>query len=143
VADAEAAALATAGLLEEVAALVWVARAGAAREPVVVAWASAARMPLRVIIVTLTAAAIQTATATTAIATPGWARMLPQLACLIAIENRASQIRSARRATRRRYATASSAVEVHRLRTWSRSSLGNEASGRRRENAAGRMAPHP
>jgi hypothetical protein len=93
--------------------------------------------------VTLTAAATHTATATTATAQPGLARMLFQLACLSARENRASQIRSARRATRLRYATASSAVEVHRFRTCSRSSWGSGASGSRRKNAAGRIAPHP
>lgn len=94
-------------------------------------------------IVTLTAATTHTVTATTAIAIPGLARMLLQLACLIARENRANHIRFARRTTRRRYAAASSSVEVHRLRTRSRSSWGSEASGSKRENAAGRMAPHP
>lgn len=134
---------AAAGLLEEVATLVRITWARAAREPVVV-WASAALEPARVMVVTLTAAATtHNTTATAAIATPGWARMLLQPACLIARENRASQIRSACRTTRRRYATASSAVEVHRLRTCSRSSGGSGASGSRRENAAGRIAPHP
>ncbi len=95
-------------------------------------------------IVTLTAAATtHIATATTATAQPGLARMLLQLACLSACENRASQIRSARRATFLRYATACSAAEVHRFRTCSRSSGGRGASGNRRKNAAGRIAPHP
>ena len=93
--------------------------------------------------VALTAATTHIATATAATATPGLARMLLQLACLIARENRANHIHSARRTTRRRYATASSAVEVQRLRTCSRSSWGSGASGSRRENAAGRIAPHP
>ena len=53
-------------------------------------------------IVTLTAATSHTATATAATATPGWARMLLQLASLAARENRANHIRSAWRATRRR-----------------------------------------
>ena len=52
--------------------------------------------------VTLTAATTHTATAVVAIATPGWARMLSQLTRLIARENRANHIDSARRATRRR-----------------------------------------
>jgi hypothetical protein len=112
-----------AGLPEEVAALVWVAWVWAAREPVV--WASAAREPAKVIIVTLTAATIHIVTAATAIATPGLARTPLQLRCLIASENRMNHTHSARRATRLRYATASSAVEVHRLRTCSRSSWGS------------------
>ena len=74
---------------------------------------------------------------------PGLARMLLQLARLIARENRANQILFARRTTRRRYATASSAVDVQSLRTCSRSSWGSGAGGNRRENAAGRMAPQP
>lgn len=94
-------------------------------------------------IMTLTAATTHSATATAAIATPGLARMLFQLTCLIACENRATHIDSACRTTRRRYATASSAVEVQRLRACSRSFGGSGASGSRRENAAGRIAPHP
>ena len=139
-ADVGAVTLATAGFLGEVAALVWVARACAVRESGV--WAAAVREP-RVIIVTLTAASTHTATATAATATPGLARMLLQLTCLIARENRANQSHCAWRTSRRRYATASSAVEVQRLRTCSRSSWGSGASGNRRENAAGRIAPHP
>jgi hypothetical protein len=92
---------------------------------------------------TLTAATTHTATAATAIARPGWARMRLQLTCLIARENRANHIRSACRTARRRYATASSAVDVQRLSTCTRSSSGSGASGSRRENAAGRIAPHP
>ena len=56
---------------------------------------------------TTTAASTHTATAVAAIAIPGLARMPLQLTCLIASESRADQIRSARRTTRRRYATAS------------------------------------
>ena len=110
-----------------------------------VVWGHAARRrePAKVSIVTLTAASTHTATAAAAIAIPGLARMPLQLTCLIARESRANQIRSARRTTRRRYATASSAVEVHRRRTCSRSSCGSGASGSRRENAAGRIAPQP
>ena len=93
--------------------------------------------------VAVTAATTHIATATAATATPGLARMLLQLACLIARENRANHIHSARRTIRRRYATASSAVEVQKLRTCSRSSWGSGANGNRRENAAGRIAPHP
>ena len=93
--------------------------------------------------VTLTAAMTQTTTAVAAIDTPGWARILAQLTCLIACENLANPIDSARRTTRRRYATASAAAEVQTLKTCSRSSRGSGASGSRRENAAGRSAPHP
>jgi hypothetical protein len=96
-----------------------------------------------VIIVTLTAATTHIATATTATVTPGLARMLLQLACLAAREIRPNHIRFARRTTWRRYVTASSAVEVHRFRTCFRSSWGSGVSGSRRENAAGRIAPHP
>jgi len=92
--------------------------------------------------VTLTAVTAHTTTAAAAIATPGLARMLLQLTCLIARGNLENQIHSACRTTRRRYATASSAVEVHRLKTCSRSPWGSGASGSRRENAAGRIAPH-
>ena len=73
------------------------------------AWACAAWEPAKVSSVTLTAATTHTATAAAAIAAPGWARMLAQLTCLIARENLANHVDSARRATRRRYATASSA----------------------------------
>jgi hypothetical protein len=143
-ADLGAVAVAAAGLLEEVATLVWVAWACATREPVVwVVWAAAAREPAKASIVTLTAATTHTATATTATATPGLARMLLQLACLIIRENRVNHIHFAWRATRRRYATASSAVEVQRLRTCSRSSWGSGASGNWRKSVAGRIAPHP
>ena len=143
VADLGAVAVAgtTAGLLAEVPALVCAAWACAVREPVGWAvWTCAAKEPAKVSSVTLTAAASHTTTATAAIATPGLARMLFQLTSLIACEN---HVHSARRATRRRYATASSAVEVQRLKTCSRSSGGSGASGSRRENAAGRSAPHP
>ena len=140
-ADEGAVAVGVAGLLEWIATLVWVGWGCGAPESGV--WASAAREPAKVSIVTLTAATTHTATAAAATAAPGWARMLLQLACLIARENRANHIHSAWRATRRRYATASSAVEVQRLRTCSRSSWGSGASGNRRENAAGRIAPHP
>ena len=128
--DAWAVAVAVAGLLEWVATLVWVGWGCAARESGV--WASAAREPPKVRIMTLTAATTHTATAPAAIATPGLARMLLQLACLIVCENRVNHIHSAWRAIRRRYATASSAVEVQRLRTCSRSSWGSGASGNRR-----------
>jgi hypothetical protein len=50
----------------------------------------------------LTAATIQTATAVVAIAAPGLARMLSQLAHLIACENIANDVDCARRTTRRR-----------------------------------------
>lgn len=99
-ADAGAVAVASAGLLEGVATLVWVAWPCAAREPVV--WACAAPVAAKASIVTLTAATTHAATATAATATPGLARMLLQLACLITRENRASHIHSAWRATRRR-----------------------------------------
>jgi hypothetical protein len=48
------------------------------------------------------AATTQSATAAVAIAAPGWARMLAQLAHLTACENSAAQVDSARRTTRRR-----------------------------------------
>jgi len=130
-ADVGAVAVAAAGLLEEVAT------------PVRVTWACAAREPMRMIIVTLTAATTHAVTATVAIAAWGLALTLLQLTCLIVRESRPNHIHFACRATRRRYATASSAVEVQRLRTCSRSSWGNGASGSRRENTAGRIAPHP
>ena len=99
-ADAGAVAVVGAGLLGYVAILVWVAWACVARESGV--WAAAAPEPAKVSVVTLTAATTHTATAVAAIATPGWARMLLKLACLIARENRVNHIRSARRATRLR-----------------------------------------
>ena len=133
--------MAVAGLPGRIATLVWVVWACVARGPGV--WASAAREPVKVSSVTLTAATTHTATAAAAIATPGLARMLLQLAFLIPREIRANHTRFARRDTRWRYATASSAVEVQSLRTCSRSSWGSGASGNRRKNAAGRMAPHP
>jgi hypothetical protein len=77
-----------------------------------------------------------------AITAPRWARMPSQLSHLIADENLVNHIESARRVTRRRYATASSSVEVQLLNTCSRSSGGSGASGSKRENAAGRSAPH-
>ena len=52
--------------------------------------------------VTLTAATTHTATAVVAIAAPGLARMLFQLTRLIACENIANHVDSARRTTRRR-----------------------------------------
>ena len=55
------------------------------------AWACAAWEPAKVSSVTLTAATTHTATAAVAIAAPGLARILAQLACLIACENLASQ----------------------------------------------------
>ncbi len=70
--------------------------------PVRAACASAVREPAKVSRPTLTAATIHIATAAAAIAAPGLARMLPQLARLIARENRANHIDSACRATRRR-----------------------------------------
>ena len=69
VADGGPVAVSAAGRPEWVATLVWVAWACAALEPGV--WASAAREPPKVNIVTLTAAATHTATATAATATPG------------------------------------------------------------------------
>ena len=110
-----AVAVAAAGFLGEVATLAWVAWACAAPEPVV--WAAAAREPAKVSIVTHTAATTHTATATAAIAGPGLARMLLQLAFLIVRDNRADHILFARRTTRRRYAIPSSAVEAQRPRT--------------------------
>lgn len=92
---------------------------------------------------TVTATATHSTTAAVAIAAPGLSRMLSQLTHLIAGENLASHIDSARLATRRRYATASSALEEQRVRTCSRSSGGSGASGSRRENAAARCAPCP
>jgi hypothetical protein len=65
----------------------------------------------------LTAATTHSVTAAAAIAVPGLARMFFQRTCLIACENLANQIDSARRAIRRRYAIASPAVEVQRLKT--------------------------
>lgn len=105
------------------------------------AWACAALEPT-VSRVTLTAATAHTATATAAIAAPGLLRMLSHFQ-LIASENLANHAESAREATRRRYATASSAWEQQWFKTCSRSSGGSGASGSRRENAAGRSAPCP
>ena len=94
---------AAAGLLKEFPALTWVAWVCAAREPVGwVAWAYAVCEPAKVSSVTLTAATTHTATAIVAIAAPGLARMLSQLTHLIARENSAAQVDSARRTTRRR-----------------------------------------
>ena len=66
------------------------------------AWACAAWEPAKMSSVTLTAATTHTATAVVAIAAPGLARMLSQLTRLIACENSASHVDSARRTTRRR-----------------------------------------
>ena len=66
------------------------------------AWAWAARGPAKVSNATVTAATIHAATAVVAIAAPGLARMLAQLARLAACENSAAQVESARRTTRRR-----------------------------------------
>lgn len=103
VAGAADVAEAATGLLAEVPALVWAAWVCAARELVV--WATracAACEPPKVTSSTLTAATTHTATAIVAIAAPGLARMLPQLTRLIARENRAAHLDSARRTTRRR-----------------------------------------
>jgi len=108
--------------------------------------ARAALRPPKVSSVTLTAATTHTATAMVATAAPGLARMLSQRARLIACANIAdiaNHLDPARRTTRRRYATASSAVAEQRLNTCSRSSAGSGASGSRRERAAGRRAPLP
>ena len=129
----------TAGLLEEIPALVWAAWACVARAPV--GWACAAWAPAKVSSVTITAAATHTATAVVAIATPGLARMPFQLTRLIACENIGVQVDSARRITRRRYAAASSEVEEQRLTTLSRSSAGSGASGSRPERTVGRSEP--
>ena len=110
--DVEAIAVAgtVAGLFASVAALVWLAWACAAGEPV--GWAAcAAWEPAKVSSMTATAAATHAATAVVAIAAPGLARMLFQLTRLTACENPAVHVESARRTTRRRYATASLAVE--------------------------------
>ena len=58
--------------------------------------------PAKVSNVTVTAATIHAATAVVAIAAPGLARMLAQLARRAACENSAAQVESARRTTRRR-----------------------------------------
>ena len=103
VADVEAVAVAdaVAGLFAGVAALVWCAWACAAGEPV--GWAAcAAWEPAKVSSRTPTAATTHAATAVVAIAAPGWARMLFQLTRLIACENLAAHVDSARRTTRRR-----------------------------------------
>ena len=104
-ADVGAVALAwtAAGLLEEVPALVGAAWACVAWEPVGWAgWACAAWEPVKVSSMTLTAVTAHTATAMVAIAAPGWVRMLAQLTRLIACENSAAHVDSARRTTRRR-----------------------------------------
>jgi len=80
--------------------LAGVAWAFPAREPVT--WACAVPEPAKVSIMTTTAATTHAATAATAIAVPGLARIPLQLTCLIARENRASHIHSARRTIRRR-----------------------------------------
>ena len=93
-----------AGSLEEVPALGWAACwACVAWEPVGWAgWACAAWEPVKVSSMTLTAVTAHTATAMVAIAAPGWVRMLAQLTRLIACENSAAHLDSARRTTRRR-----------------------------------------
>jgi hypothetical protein len=63
------------------------------------------------------------------------------LASLITYEIRAGHAFSARRATRRRYATASAASEEQRDSTCSRSPEGRGASGVSADNAAGRRPP--
>ena len=93
-------------------------------------------------IVTITAATAHTATAAVAIAAPGLARMLSHLQ-LTSSEKRANHVGLASRATDRRYATTSSAVDEQRLKTCFRSSGGSGASGSNRENAAERSAPCP
>jgi hypothetical protein len=93
--------------------------------------------------VALTAATAHTAMAAAAATAPGLGRMLSQLARLIAGENLANHAGSARRATCRRYATASWSLEEQLLRTCSRSSGGSGASGSRPKSAAGRRAPGP
>ena len=92
---------------------------------------------------TLTAAKTHTVTATAAVTVPALTPMLSQLTLLIACENLASHVDSARWATRRRSSTALAAVEEQRLRTCSRSSPGSGASGSRPKSAAGRSAPGP
>lgn len=102
-ADAVAVGEAVAGLLEDVPALGRGAWEGVARELADGAGrACAAGAPAKVSRVTLTAAAIHTATAVVAIAAPGLARIFPQLARLIARENSAAHVDSARRTTLRR-----------------------------------------
>ena len=100
---AVAVAEAPAGLLEEVPALVRAAWPGVVRELAGGAgWACAAWGPAKRSSVTLTAAATHIATAVVATAAPGLARMLSQLARLIACENSAAHLDSARRTTLRR-----------------------------------------
>ena len=92
-----------AGFPEEVPALGWVTWACVVYEPV--GWASlacAAWEPAKVNRMAVTAAATHTATAAVAIAGPGLARILLQLTRLIACENAAAHVDSARRTTRRR-----------------------------------------
>jgi hypothetical protein len=135
---------ATDGLLEELPALAAGAGVRAARELARrVGWAYAACEPAKASSATPTAAMTHSPTAPTTIALPGWARIPDQLRCLIVGETLVDQIDPARRATRQRYATASSVVEVQQLKTWSRSSGGSGASGSSRENADGRSAPQP
>jgi hypothetical protein len=118
------------GLLEEIETLGRTVRACAAWEPVMVSS------------VMLTAATTHTATATVAIEAPGLA-LRPSHLQLSPSENLANHVDAARRATRLRYATASTAVEEQRLMTCSRSSGGSGAGGSREENAARRRAPRP
>jgi len=139
---AAAVAGAAAGLVGGVRTLAWAAWELLAWAVGWAAWADAAWEPKNVSSVTPTAARTHTAMAAAAIAVPGWARMLAHLSCVIARENLANHTESARRATRRRYATASSAEEVAQLKTCSRSSGGSGAGGSRREKAVGRSAPH-
>jgi len=91
---------------ERAGAVVVATTAPGPREPVPAlgrtACAAAVREPAKASSATLTAATIHIATAAAATATPGLARILLQLACLIARENRASHIDSACRITRRR-----------------------------------------
>lgn len=94
---------AAAGLLEAIPTPVWTSRAGAAGELAgTIGWACAAWTPAKLSSVTLTAIATQTATAVAAITIPGLARMLSQLARLIACEKSAAHVDSARRTTFRR-----------------------------------------
>ena len=80
-----------AGSLEEVPALGWAA-----------CWACAAWEPAKVNRMAVTAAATHIVTAVAAIAGPGLARIVLQRTRLIACENAATHVDSARRITRRR-----------------------------------------
>ena len=92
-----------AGSREEVPALGWVTWACVAYEPVGwVSLACAAWEPAKVNRTAVRAAATHTATAVVAIAAPGLARIVPQLTRLIACEEAAAHLDSARRTTRRR-----------------------------------------